>query len=72
MTYIFQVVTKDPALQLRTEVTSTDLNQLNHLARMKMKQYPEIIGMDYIVAQYRQVGSKLIPKTLKKGTITGK
>lgn len=71
MTYLFQVVTKDPALQLKTEVTSNDLNQLNYLAKLKIKLNPQIIGMDYIVAQYKPVGGKLVPKTLKKGTITG-
>lgn len=71
MTYIFQVVTKDAALQLKTEVTATDLTQLNHLAKQKIKQFPKIIGMKYIIAQYKDVGGKLVPKTLKTDVISG-
>lgn len=69
--YIFQITTKDFGLQLRTEVTADTLDQLLFMAKEMIKNNPKVIGMKYIIAQYKKVGEKMLAETLKTDTIQG-
>lgn len=72
-TYLCQLITNDAEFQLRTEVTATTVEQLQHEAREMVKRFPAMIGQRYIVAKYtKRVGAAGSDcQTLKTGTITG-
>ncbi len=71
MTYLFQIKTSDFGLQLRTEIATGDLTELQIMARKMVKNNPEVKGMTYrIFSVVKNSLGKFDSKMVKQAVIS--
>ncbi len=71
--YLFQITTKDFALQLLTEVTANTVQELQTKAAEMVSRNKKVIGLNYLIVKYtkKDSGTGFDSVTLKTGIITG-
>lgn len=68
--YLFQIVTKDLSLMLRTEVSASTIKDLQQLAQRKTDEYKLQKGMVYRIFRYDEKSNGLETTLIKQGVIT--